>query len=140
MKKKQILELKLEQVSTILEKKNAIKMQLYEKAADLREKEREMAQSLNEKKLVLLDNQMKFQRKTENLEEFYLLLSCLNEIAICHTPEIHFTETLEEFYTALKVEYLELFKLKKECFKNHQFKQAGEINEQIMKIGNFLKK
>jgi len=138
--KKQILEIKLELINTILEKKDAIHKQHYQKAADIRDKEKELLQTLNNKKLELIDYQLNFENRTDNLEEYYTLLSCLNEISSYYTPQIHFTETLDEFCTILQSDYLELFQFRKECFKNHQFKEAGEINKQLLEIGRFLMK
>lgn len=138
LEKKQILELKLALVNLIIEKQIVLRTQQYEKCANLREKEKELLQTLNEKKLELIKCQLNFENRTDNLEEFYTLLSCLNEISICYTPQIHFSETFEEFYTILKADYSELFQLKKDCFKKHQFKEAGQINEQLLEIGRFL--
>lgn len=138
--KKEILELKLDLVKIRIEKKLRISYQQYEKVADLRDQEKQMLVQLEEKKNILVEKQKEFQNQAESIEELYQLLSNINEILIFHTPTIHFEEVLEDFNAHLLIEYDELFKKKRALLENQKFKEASEIQKQILEIGNFLLK
>ena len=55
LEKKQILELKLKLTSLLIEKKECIRNQQYQKAADLRDEERELLQQLDVKNKEFID-------------------------------------------------------------------------------------
>ncbi|MBU3660436.1 MAG: hypothetical protein FGM14_11225 [Flavobacteriales bacterium] len=132
--------MKLELVNILLEKKHLIRIQEYEKVADLRGTELKLLKSLETKKLELVNCQFHFEERTDNLDEFYTLLSCINEISIWNTSQPFFTETLVHFCSVLRAGYMELHELKKELVKNNQIKEACEILDQLLEIGRFLMK
>lgn len=138
LEKKKILELKLNLTSIILEKKECIRFQKYEKAADLRMQEKELEQLLHEKNLELIEIQKNFEEQNHSVEDYYLLLSLINEISIHYTPFKHYEETIEDFYSIMKKDYVHLVELKDELIQAHKIKEASNLNNQILDIGRFL--
>lgn len=136
--KKEVLELKLRIIELQLKKKTCIREQRYELAADIRENERNLLLELEEYKRKLNDELAVFDKKKEGLKTYYELLSTMSEITIFHFAEESFNEPLHDLCTLLKLEFENLFEKKKACFAAHQFKEAGDINEQIIAIGRFL--
>jgi hypothetical protein len=138
LEKKQILELKLELTSILIDKRESIRYQQYEKVADLRMKEKELEQLLHEKNQELIEIQKNFEQQNHSLEDYYLLLSLINEISIHYTPFKHHEETIKDFYSIMKKDYVHLVKLKDELIEAHKLKQAADLNNQILYIGRFL--
>lgn len=138
--KKEILELKLNLVHLRIEKKVQISSQQYEKVAELRDSERYMLSKLEELKILLLEIQERFPNIAENIDDFYQLSSNINEILIFQIPNFQFEQVLEDFSAQLVIEYDELLKKKRLLLENQKFKEANEIQKQIMEIGHFLLK
>jgi hypothetical protein len=138
LEKKRILELKLELTTILIDKKECIRYQQYEKAADLRTREKELEQLLHEKNQELIEIQKNFEEQNHSVEEYYLLLSLINEISIHYAPFKHHEETIEEFYSIMRKDYVHLVKLKDELIQSHKLKQAEDLNNQILDIGRFL--
>ena len=138
LEKKHILELKLELTTILIDKQECIRYQQYEKAADLRTREKELEQLLHEKNQELIEIQKNFEEENHSVEEYYLLLSLINEISIHYTPFKHHEETIEDFYSILKKDFVHLVKLKDELIQAHKLKKAADINNQILDIGRFL--
>ena len=138
LEKKHILELKLELTTILIDKQECIRYQQYEKAADLRTREKELEQLLHEKNQELIEIQKNFEEQNHSVEEYYLLLSIINEISIHYTPFKHHEETIENFYSIMKKDYVHLVELKDELIQAHKLKEAADINNQILDIGRFL--
>lgn len=138
LEKKHILELKLELTTILIDKQECIRYHQYEKASDLRIREKELEQLLHEKNQELIEIQKNFEEQNHSVEEYYLLLSLINEISIHYTPFKHHEETIEDFYSILKKDYVHLVKLKDELIQAHKIKEASNLNNQILDIGRFL--
>ena len=138
LEKKHILELKLELTTILIDKQECIRYQQYEKAADLRTREKELEQLLHEKNQELIEIQKNFEEENHSVEEYYLLLSLFNEISIHYTPFKHHEETIENFYSIMKKDYVHLVELKDELIQAHKIKEASNLNNQILDIGRFL--
>ena len=138
LEKKHILKLKLELTSILIHKQECIRYQQYEKAADLRTREKELEQLLHEKNQELIEIQKNSEEQNHSVEEYYLLLSLINEISIHYTPFKHHEETIENFYSIMKKDYVHLVELKDELIQAHKLKEAEDINNQILDIGRFL--
>jgi hypothetical protein len=140
IEKKQIIELKLNLTSILLDKKECIRNQQYEKAADWRMKEKELDQLLHKKNLELIDLQKNYEEQNHSVEEYYLLLSLINEISIHYTPFKHHEETIEDFYALMKKDFAHLVQLKENLIHEYKLKEAKELQNQIIRIGQFLEK
>jgi hypothetical protein len=140
IEKKQILELKLNLTSVLLDKKECIRNQQYEKAADWRMKENELDQLLHKKNLELIELQKNYEEQNHSVEEYYLLVSLINEISIHYTPFKHHEETIEDFYALMKKDFVHLVQLKENLIYEHKLKEAQELQNQIIRIGQFLEK
>jgi hypothetical protein len=138
LEKKQILELKLELTSILIDKKEFIRYQQYEKVADLRMKEKELEQLLHEKNQELIEIQKNFEEQNHSVEDYYLLLSLINELSIHYTPFKHHEETIEDFYVLMKKDFAHLIQLKDDLVRSHKLKEAEELQNQILGIGHFL--
>lgn len=138
LEKKQILELKLELTSMLIDKKECIRYQQYEKVADLRMKEKELEQLLHEKNQELIEIQKNFEEQNHSVEDYYLLLSLINELSIHYTPFKHHEETIEDFYVLMKKDFAHLIQLKDDLVRSHKLKEAEELQNQILGIGHFL--
>ena len=138
LEKKQILELKLKLTSILIEKKECIRNQQYQKAADLRDEEKELLQLLDNKAIEIKEHQHVFEEKIRTIEDRYLFLSLLNEISIYYTPYKQHEETIDDFYSKLRENYNKLLKLKDELSKLHQFKEANQVRNDLLDIGRFL--
>lgn len=138
LEKKQILKLKLELTSILIDKKECIRYQQYEKVADLRMKEKELEQLLHEKNQELIEIQKNFEEQNHSVEDYYLLLSLINELSIHYTPFKHHEETIEDFYVLMKKDFAHLIQLKDDLVRSHKLKEAEELQNQILGIGHFL--
>ena len=138
LEKKQILELKLELTSILIDKKECIRYQQYEKVADLRMKEKELEQLLHEKNQELIEIQKNFEEQNHSVEDYYLLLSLINELSIHYAPFKHHEETIEDFYVLMKKDFAHLIQLKDDLVRSHKLKEAEELQNQILGIGHFL--
>jgi len=130
--------LKLQLLTLELEKKACIRSQHYELAADIREREREYLEKLNDKKNRLLEAAQEFDQTAENLADYYFLLSSLNEISLYHSPFLHIEEVVEDFGKVLLAEKEALLETKRAYNQQHKFKEANEIQKQILEIGRFI--
>lgn len=136
--KKQILEIKLNLTCILMDKKECIRNQHYEKASDLRMEEKELLQLLNDKNRQLIEIQKNYAAQNHSTEDYYQLTSLINEISIHYTPFKHHEETIEDFYSHLKKEFNHLVQLKNSLLNEHKFKESSEIQNQILDIGRFL--
>ena len=80
--KKEILELKLRLTTCLLEKNHAIFIQSYQKAAELREFENQLFQTLQEKKNKLLEFQHSAEYAKQGTEKSVFLSNLLHEIQL----------------------------------------------------------
>ncbi len=138
LEKKEILEIKLKLTSILIEKKECIRNQQYEKVADLRDEEKELLQQLDDKNKEFIEYQKIFEEKFHTVEDRYLFLSLLNEISIYYTPYKQHEETIADFYSKLRENYNKLIQLKDELSKQHQFKEANQVRNDLLDIGRFL--
>ena len=136
--KKEILQLKLKLTSILIDKKLCIRNQQYEKVADLRDEEKELLQLLENKAIEIKEHQQIFEEKIHTVEDRYLFLSLLNEISIYYTPYKQHEETIADFYSKLRENYNKLIQLKDELSKQHQFKEANQVRNDLLDIGRFL--
>jgi hypothetical protein len=105
IEKKHILEMKLEVTSIQLEKQECIRNQQHEKAADLRDQEKELLGKLNEKKNNLIERQNNLEHSQQSFEESDYLTVLIEEIKLHESsvkpkddnPEIKTTSTNEAF-------------------------------------------
>jgi hypothetical protein len=105
IEKKHILEMKLEVTSIQLEKQECIRNQQHEKAADLRDQEKELLGKLNEKKNNLIELQNNLENLQQSIEESDYLTVLIEEIKLHESsvkpkddnPEIKTTSTNEAF-------------------------------------------
>ena len=105
IEKKHILEMKLEVTSIQLEKQECIRNQQHEKAADLRDQEKELLGKLNEKKNNLIELQNNLEHSQQFFEESNYLNMLIEEIKLHESsvkpkddnPEIKTTSTNEAF-------------------------------------------
>jgi len=139
LEKKQILELKLKLTSLLIEKKECIRYQQYQKVADLRDEERELLQQLDNKNKEFIEYQTDFESKFHTVEDRFQFLSLLNEISIYYTPYKQHEETVDDFYSKLRENYNKLFQLKEELSKLHKFKEVNQVRNDILDIGLFLR-
>jgi len=138
LEKKQILELKLKLTSLLIEKKVCIRNQQYEKVADLRDEEKELLQLLDNKNKEFIEYQKNLETEFHTVEDRFQFLSLLNEISIYYTPYKQNEETVADFYSKLRENYNKLFQLKDELSKLHKFKEANQVRNDILEIGQFL--
>ena len=138
LEKKKILEIKLKLTSLLIEKKECIRNQQYQKAADLRDEERELLQQLGDKNKEFIEYQKNLETVFHTVEDRYLFLSLLNEISIFYTPYKQHEETIADFYSKLRENYNKLIQLKDELSKQHQFKEANQVRNDLLDIGRFL--
>jgi len=139
LEKKQILELKLKLTSLLIEKKECIRYQQYQKVADLRDEERELLQQLDNKNKEFIEYQTDFESKFHTVEDRFQFLSLLNEISIYYTPYKQHEETVDDFYSKLRENYNKLFQLKEDLSKLHKFKEVNQVRNDILDIGLFLR-
>ncbi len=139
LEKKQILELKLKLTSILIEKKECIRNQQYQKVADLRDEERELLQQLDNKNKEFIEYQTDFESKFHTVEDRFQFLSLLNEISIYYTPYKQHEETVDDFYSKLRENYNKLFQLKEELSKLYKFKEVNQVRNDILDIGLFLR-
>jgi hypothetical protein len=105
IEKKHILEMKLEVTSIQLEKQECIRNQQHEKAADLRDQEKELLGKLNERKNNLIELQNNLEHSQQSFEESNYLATLIEEIKLQESPvkpkddnpEIKTTSTNEAF-------------------------------------------
>lgn len=138
LEKKQILELKLKLTSILIEKKECIRNQQYQKAADLRDEERELLQQLDDKNKEFIEYQRNFESEFQTVEDQFQFLSLLYEISIYYTPYKQQEETVDDFYSKLRENYNKLFQLKDELSKLYKFKEVNQVRNDILDIGRFL--
>lgn len=137
--KKEIIDLKSRIVSIQLEKCEEGRNQRYEVVAELHLTMKNLMKELEEKRKVLQTELHSFQLKNSDASHYLILLACLHEITILLAPATTVEEAMQGFCSYLKEESERLMIQKRECFANHQFKQAGELNEQLFAIWRFLK-
>jgi DNA-binding protein H-NS len=86
IEKKHILEMKLEVTSIQLEKQECIRNQQHEKAADLRDQEKELLGKLNERKNNLIELQNNLEHSQQSFEESNYLATLIEEIKLQESP------------------------------------------------------
>jgi hypothetical protein len=101
-------------------------------------KEKELEQLLHEKNQELIEIQKNFEEQNHSVEDYYLLLSLINELSIHYTPFKHHEETIEDFYVLMKKDFAHLIQLKDDLVRSHKLKEAEELQNQILGIGHFL--
>ncbi len=117
---KGILEVKLNLIQILIDKKDCIRNEQYEKTADLRMQEKELYKLLNEKKTELIDGLKKLENNNSVSDDEFWFLSAINEIqSFDHlakkneksgeVPNPHLNDTFQN-----------IIRLKEELIKNHK--------------------
>lgn len=136
---KQILELKLVLVHIQLEKNFIIKQQQYEKAADLRDRERGTMEQLEKLKELLFKELSLLKLAPSSLEETHHVLQLLSEFNHDETKKTY-VSIRNGFLERMKMEYEELWNERKRLQREFRMTEAHQLHAQLMEIGSFLVK
>ena len=123
--KKQILELKLSLTSILLEKKESIRCQQYENAADLREREKKVLQDLQMKIQELTDLQKNLIEQNNSSEELYHLNLLIEEIKLQLAPFKYHNEQVEDYYANIEKDFSQIVKLRNEIVEEHRMREEN---------------
>jgi hypothetical protein len=123
--KKQILELKLSLTSILLEKKESIRYQQYENAADLREKEKQLLQELQMKIQELTDLQKNLIEQNNSSEELYHINLLIEEIKLQLAPFKYHNEQVEDYYANIEKDFSHIVKLRNEIVEEHRMREEN---------------
>ena len=135
--KKRILELKLAIVTIQIEKNEIIRLQQYEQACELRQKERELISALEEKKEEVLLQLKSFKTISSTMEETHLMLNLLLEFNQDEMNRTYSSIKLA-FIDRMKSEYEELWNERRQHMREYRFREAYKIQDHILEIGRFL--
>lgn len=124
--KKQILELKLCLTSILLEKKESIRCQQYENAADLREREKKVLQELQMKIQELTDLQKNLIEQNNSSEALYHLNLLIEEIQLQLAPFKYHNEQVEDYYANIEKDFSQIVKLRNEIVEEHRMRENGK--------------
>ncbi|MBU3658493.1 MAG: hypothetical protein FGM14_01365 [Flavobacteriales bacterium] len=138
--KQHILEIKLELAKVAIEKQNCIKNQYYEKAFELREKEKTLRDDILNQVEVFHKQKRKLPTSPQNMEQHDLLLSILYEIGSIDPDRVAFKILRDEFVEDIRHKLILLNEMKKNHELQNRFADATEIQKQILGIGEFLHK
>ncbi|MFY7943332.1 MAG: hypothetical protein ACOVNZ_02065, partial [Crocinitomicaceae bacterium] len=100
--KQHILEIKLELAKLVIEKKEVIRNQYYEKAADLREKEKRLQDVILNQVEVFHNQKRNLSIEPQNMEQHELLLSILYEIGAINPDKAAYKVLLDEFIVDIR--------------------------------------
>jgi hypothetical protein len=123
--KKQILELKLSLTSILLKKKESIRCQQYENAADLREKEKQLLQELQMKIKELTDLQKNLIGQNNSSEELYHINLLIEEIKLQLAPFKYHNEQVEDYYANIEKDFSQIVKLRNEIVEEHRMREEN---------------
>jgi hypothetical protein len=123
--KKEILELKLSLTSILLEKKESIRCQQYENAADLREREKKVLQDLQMKIQELTDLQKNLIEQNNSSEELYHLNLLIEEIKLQLAPFKYHNEQVEDYYANIEKDFSHIVKLRNEIVEEHRMREEN---------------
>jgi hypothetical protein len=137
--KKQILEWKLEHVQLLIEKNECLNSQRFERAASIREREKEIFAALKEQQKILLQRLEATAVSSSNLEDIHKILDVLLECSLSEGRKFY-TELNQQFIERMKVEIDQLWIDRRRLQEAHRFADANEIQKQIMEFGEFLTK
>ncbi len=136
--KQHILEIKLELAKLVIEKKEVIRNQYYEKAADLREKEKKLQDVILNQVEVFQNQKRNLPIAPENMEQHELLLSILYEIGAINPDKTAYKALRDEFVIDIRNKLILLNEIKNNYEKDNRLADATEIQNQILAIGEFL--
>jgi hypothetical protein len=136
--KQHILEIKLELAKLVIEKKEVIRNQYYEKAADLREKEKKLQDVILNQVEVFQNQKRNLPIAPENMEQHELLLSILYEIGVINPDKAAYKALRDEFVVDIRNKLILLNEIKNNYEKDNRLADATEIQNQILAIGEFL--
>jgi hypothetical protein len=137
--KQHILEIKLKLAKLVIEKKEVIRNQYYEKAADLREKEKKLQDVILNQVEVFQNQKRNLPIAPENMEQHELLLSILYEIGVINPDKAAYKALRDEFVVDIRNKLILLNEIKNNYEKDNRLSDATEIQNQILAIGEFLK-
>lgn len=125
--KKLILELKLHLTTVLLDKKECIRNQQYEKAADLREREYTLLKELKQKKDELIQLTNNLDENTLCTEEAFQLTILIQEINLQFTPIKYHKEKVEDYYSNFENEFSRITKLRNELLEENRFREENDL-------------
>ena len=136
--KEYVLEIKLNLAKLHTQKEEAISFQYYEKASELRDKERGLHKVLDETRKILIDRKLPPLPTSNELKEYDLLLTILSEINFDSESKMTYKKLRNDLYELLELEMQRLIRDKKELQKEREFWAVNELHRQLLEIGNFL--
>jgi len=138
--KEKVVQIKFELAKNKVEIYNLLQEQNYEKAAEERDRNRKLLDSLIAQKQLLLDHQSVLSRSVAHLEEQSVIIDILYEMNAFEQNRKDFKEYQKEFIESMKKEFDFLMLFKKELRKDNRFEAAKLIQEEILLIGDFILK
>jgi hypothetical protein len=117
---KGILEVKLNLIQILIDKKDCIRNEQYEKTADLRMQEKELYKLLNEKKTELIDGLKKMENNNSVSDDEFWFLSAINEIESFDHLAKKNEKTGEVPNPHLNDTFQNIIRLKEEIIKKHK--------------------
>jgi hypothetical protein len=117
---KGILEVKLNLIQILIDKKDCIRNEQYEKTADLRMQEKELYKLLNEKKTELIDGLKKMENNNSVSDDEFWFLSAINEIESFDHLAKKNEKTGEVPNPHLNDTFQNIIRLKEEILKKHK--------------------
>jgi hypothetical protein len=138
--KEKVVQIKFELAKNKVEIYNLLQEQNYEKAAEERDKNSKLLDSLITQKQLLLDHQSALSRSVAHLEEQSVIIDILYEMNAFEQNRKDFKEYQKEFIESIKKEFDFLMLFKKELRKDNRFEVAKLIQEEILLIGDFILK
>lgn len=138
--KEYVLEVKWNLAKLHTQKVEAIRSQYYEKAAEIREKERELKTVLLDTRKILLERRLSPLPSSEQLMEHEIVLSIISELSLEDELIATYQKIRSEFYEMLQSESKRLLKDKQEFLRIKEEWAVKEVHRQLLEIGEFLSK
>jgi hypothetical protein len=138
--KEYVLEIKLQLAKLHTQKEEAIQSQYYEKASEIREKERDLKTVLLDTRKILLERRLSPLPSSEQLKEHEIVLSVISELSIDDELKTTYQKIRNEFYEMLQTESKRLLKDKHEFLRIKEEWAVKEVHRQLLEIGDFLSK
>jgi hypothetical protein len=135
-----VLEIKLQLAKLHTQKEEAIQSQYYERAADIRQQEKDLHSVLLSTRLILQERKVPPLPTCDQLKEHELGLSILSEISTIDESKVDYRNIRNEFFDMLQAETKRLSQDKKELLKEKEFWAVNELHRQMIEIGEFLSK
>lgn len=138
--KEYVLEIKLQLAKLHTQKEEAIQSQYYERAAEIRQQEKDLHSVLLSTRMILQERKVPPLPTCDQLKEHELVLYILTEISIIDESKVDYRNIRNEFFDMLQAETKRLSQDKKELLKEKEFWAVNELHRQMIEIGEFLSK